>query len=104
MTTEAYWNKQRIAASADCILVEGNAYFPPDSVDMAFLLASALTSVCGWKGTAGYFDVVVDGVANANAAWVYDAPLAAAERIAGYIAFWKGVEVRGANEAKPMPR
>jgi uncharacterized protein (DUF427 family) len=102
--TQATWNGQVIAASDDCIAVEGNAYFPPESVDMRFLKPSSHTSVCGWKGTAGYYDVAVGGDTNTNAAWVYSAPKDAAAPIAGYIAFWKGVTVDGASLAKPMAR
>lgn len=100
--TQAIWNGAVIAQSGDCISVEGNAYFPPDSLDMTFFKPSDHTSVCSWKGTAGYFDVVVDGKVNANAAWIYRDPLPAAKPIAGYVAFWKGVEVKGADHAKPM--
>jgi uncharacterized protein (DUF427 family) len=102
--TEAFWKGEKIAASDQCIAVEGNAYFPPQAVDMRFLKPSALTSVCPWKGTAGYYDVIVDGQTNANAAWVYAEPKPGAAPIANYIAFWKGVEVKGADLAKPMAR
>jgi uncharacterized protein (DUF427 family) len=104
MTTEAFWKGQKIAATDEAISVEGNAYFPPESVDMRFLQPSAHTSVCPWKGTAGYYDVIVDGESNQNAAWVYAAPKQAAAPIANYIAFWKGVEVKGGDQAKPMAR
>jgi uncharacterized protein (DUF427 family) len=100
--TQASWNGEVIAASDMCILVEGNTYFPPDSVDMRFFKPSAHTSVCGWKGTAGYFDVVVHGDTNSNAAWVYDAPKAAAAPLARDLAFWKGVDVTGLQFAKAM--
>lgn len=69
---------------------------------MRFFKPSRHTSVCSWKGTANYFDVVVNGETNANAAWVYRAPLAAAAPIAGYTGFWKGVEVKGGEHATPM--
>jgi uncharacterized protein (DUF427 family) len=104
MTTEAFWKGQKIASTDSAIAVEGNAYFPPEAVDMRFLKPSARTSVCPWKGTAGYYDVVVNGETNADAAWVYAAPKQAAAPIANYIAFWKGVEVKGDGEAKPMAR
>jgi uncharacterized protein (DUF427 family) len=100
--TEAFWNGTRIASSNACITVEGTAYFPPDALDMAHFKPSNHTSVCSWKGTANYYDVVVNGQSNANAAWVYRAPKAAAQPIANYVAFWKGVEVKGADLAKPM--
>ncbi len=103
-STQARWNGQIIASSDTCLQVEGNAYFPPESVDMRFLKPSAHESMCPWKGTAGYYDVVVDGQTNVNAAWVYAAPKQAAAPIANYIAFWKGVEVKGVDLAKPMAR
>jgi uncharacterized protein (DUF427 family) len=100
--TEAFWNGQKIAASDDCIKVEGNAYFPADAIDMRFFEPSDHTTVCGWKGTANYMNVVVGSQTNANAAWVYRTPKAAAAPIGGYVAFWKGVIVKGAEHAKPI--
>jgi uncharacterized protein (DUF427 family) len=100
--TEAFWNGQRIAASDNCITVEGNPYFPAEAIDKTFFKQSDHTTVCSWKGKANYFDVVVDGKTNANAAWVYHDPKAAAAPIAGHVAFWKGVEVKGGEFAKPM--
>jgi uncharacterized protein (DUF427 family) len=102
--TTAIWNGQVIAASDHCIQVEGNAYFPPDGLDMKFFKSNSNTSACHWKGTASYFDVVVDGKTNAGAAWVYREPMTAAAPIKGYVAFWKGVEVKGADAAVPMAR
>jgi uncharacterized protein (DUF427 family) len=100
--TEAFWNGELIAASDACIAVEGNAYFPPDALKADYFKPSDHTSVCGWKGTASYMDVVVGGKTNANAAWVYRNPMAAASPIAGYVAFWKGVDVKNGNAAVPM--
>jgi uncharacterized protein (DUF427 family) len=102
--TTASWNGQIIAASDHCIQVEGNAYFPPDAIDMKFFRSNTNTSACQWKGTASYFDVVVDGKTNAGAAWVYREPLKAASPIKDYVAFWKGVEVKGSEAAVPMAR
>ena len=90
---KAIWNDTVIAESADTKIVEGNQYFPPDSVKKDFFRDSATTSVCGWKGTARYYTLVVDGKENADAAWYYPEPKAAASQIAGRIAFWKGVKV-----------
>jgi len=90
---KALWNDTVIAESADTKVVEGNHYFPPDSVKKDFFRDSATTSVCGWKGTARYYTLVVDGKENADAAWYYPEPKAAASQIAGRIAFWKGVKV-----------
>jgi uncharacterized protein (DUF427 family) len=89
----ARWNGHIIAQSNDTVIVEGNHYFPPESVDAALLRPSAHTSVCGWKGTAHYHHIVAGGSENPNAAWFYPAPKPAAAEIAGRIAFWKGVEV-----------
>ena len=92
---KAIWNDQVVAESDDTVVVEGNHYFPPESVKSEYLKASNHTSVCGWKGTAQYYDLVVDGQANPNAAWYYPTPKDAAKQITGRIAFWKGVQVLG---------
>lgn len=89
----ATWNGQVIAESSDTVVVDGNHYFPADSVRQDCLKGSATQSVCGWKGTAGYYDVIVDGQTNADAAWFYADPKPEAANIAGRIAFWKGVRV-----------
>ena len=91
--TTASWNGSVIASSDDTVVVEGNHYFPRDSVVEGVLVDSTRTSVCPWKGTASYASVVVDGQTNADAAWSYPAPKDAAAEITGRIAFWKGVEV-----------
>lgn len=91
----ATWNGATIAESDDTVVVEGNHYFPPASLDRRYLRESDHTTVCPWKGTAGYFDVVVDGETNANAAWIYREPKDAAAEIRDHVAFWKGVEVTG---------
>jgi uncharacterized protein (DUF427 family) len=90
---KAVWNGRVVAESTETVVVEGNHYFPPESLRREFFRESAHTTVCGWKGTAGYLDLVVDGRVNANAAWVYAAPKAAAAEIKDRVAFWKGVEV-----------
>lgn len=90
---EARWNGAVIARSDDTVVVEGNHYFPPDSVDQSVLRPSATTSVCGWKGTAHYHTLQVEGAENRDAAWFYPEPKQAAENIRGRIAFWKGVSV-----------
>ena len=82
-----------IAESEAFELVEGNVYFPPEAVDRSYLRHSATHTVCGWKGTASYYDVVVDGEVNVDAAWYYPTPKEEAAQIAGYVAFWKGVTV-----------
>ena len=89
----ATWNGTVIASSDDTVVVEGNHYFPIEAVSAGVLEASTHTSVCGWKGTANYYDVVVDGQRNQNAAWYYATPKDAAKEITGRVAFWKGVTV-----------
>lgn len=91
--TTARWNGAIIAQSNDTVVVEGNHYFPRDAVNSEYLQDSATTSVCGWKGTAQYHSIVVDGKTNADAAWYYPEPKSAASQITDRIAFWKGVEV-----------
>ncbi|QEY31106.1 DUF427 domain-containing protein [Synechococcus sp. RSCCF101] len=91
---EASWNGTVIARSDDIETLEGNAYFPLSAVDSSAIRRSSHTSVCGWKGTASYWDVVVDGKVNANAMWSYEDPKPAAAAIRGRVAFWKGVTVR----------
>lgn len=90
----ATWNGTVIARSDDTIVVEGNHYFPPGSVDDAVLRETGTHTTCPWKGEASYYDVVVDGQVNADAAWCYPQPKDAAREITGHIAFWKGVEVQ----------
>jgi uncharacterized protein (DUF427 family) len=89
----ATWNGQVIAESDKTVIVEGNHYFPRDSVRADVLVESDKTTVCPWKGTASYHSIVVDGQQNTDAAWYYPAPKDAAKEIAGHIAFWKGVTV-----------
>jgi len=89
----AIWSGQVIAESDRCEVVEGNQYFPPDAVKRELLKDSATHTTCGWKGIASYYDVVVGGQVNKDAAWYYPDPKAAAKNIAGYVAFWKGVKI-----------
>lgn len=90
---KAVWNGVLIAESNDTVVLEGNHYFPPESVDAALLQPSNHTSVCPWKGTANYYTLQVNGERNANAAWYYAEPKQAACQIKGRVAFWKGVSV-----------
>jgi len=89
----AIWNGQVIAESERCELVEGNYYFPPEAVKRELLSPSETHTACEWKGIASYYDVVVEGRVNRDAAWYYPDPKPAAENIAGHVAFWKGVKV-----------
>lgn len=91
--TTATWNNTTIAESDATIVIEGNHYFPPDSVDMALFEDSATHSHCPWKGEASYKTIVVDGERNKDAAWYYPEPKDKAAEIKGYFAFWKGVKV-----------
>lgn len=90
---EARWNGVRIAHSDDTVIVEGNHYFPVQSVDAAFLRPSSTTTICPWKGTAHYYSLDVAGADNLDAAWYYPDPKPEAENIRRRIAFWKGVTV-----------
>lgn len=90
---EASWNGTVIASSDDIVTVEGNAYFPAEALDPERIRPSDHRTVCGWKGEAHYYDVVVDGAVNPNAAWFYPEPKDAARQIRGRVAFWKGVRV-----------
>ena len=89
----ATWNGAVLAQSDETIVVEGNHYFPPAAVDRSFMEEVDHTTVCPWKGTASYYDVVVDGERNAGAAWSYPEPKDAAAEIKDHVAFWKGVDV-----------
>ncbi len=92
---KALWNGKVIAQAADDAVekVEGNLYFPPDALDQQYFQDSVTTSKCPWKGTASYYNVVVDGKTNADAAWTYRTPFEAAKQIKDHVAFWKGVTV-----------
>ena len=90
---KAVWNGKIIAESDETVVVENNHYFPESSIIKENFAPSSTNTVCGWKGTASYFDVVVDGKVNKDAAWYYPEPKDAAQEIKGRIAFWKGVEI-----------
>jgi len=91
----AIWNGATLAeADSDAVrIVDGNVYFPPESVDHTYLRESKTRTLCPVKGVASYYDVVVDEEMNHDAAWFYAAPKSEAEEIAGYLAFWKGVAI-----------
>jgi uncharacterized protein (DUF427 family) len=90
---KATWNGAVIAESNRGVVVEGNQYFPIDSVKREYLRDSSTQTVCSWKGTASYYDVVVDGKTNKDAAWYYPEPKDAAAQIRNHVAFWRGVVV-----------
>jgi uncharacterized protein (DUF427 family) len=89
----AIWNGAVLAESDRCEVVEGNQYFPPDSLNMEYFKPSNTHTTCGWKGVASYYTIDVDGKVNADAAWYYPEPKDAAKSIAGHVAFWRGVTV-----------
>lgn len=90
---KAVWNGSILAESSETIEVEGNQYFPADSINQDHFKPSETHTVCGWKGTASYYDVVVGGDVNKDAAWYYPETKPDAKNIENYVAFWKGVEV-----------
>lgn len=98
MTYQASWNNQVLAESDDTVLIEGNHYFPPNSVKHELLEPSQTHTTCPWKGEASYYSVVIDNKKNEDAAWFYPEPKAGAVEIVGhdfanYVAFWRGVSV-----------
>jgi uncharacterized protein (DUF427 family) len=90
---KAIWNGVVIAESDDGVVVEGNYYFPLESVEKQYLAEAQTQSVCPWKGVASYYDVVVDGKTNKDAAWYYPTPKPGAEQVKDRVAFWRGVRV-----------
>jgi uncharacterized protein (DUF427 family) len=90
---KAIWENTVLAESDACISIEGNQYFPPDSIKREHFEPVSQTTFCGWKGTANYYDVVVGGKRNPGAAWYYAEPYEAAAEIKNYVGFWKGVKV-----------
>jgi uncharacterized protein (DUF427 family) len=91
---QAVWNGTVLAESDRTVVVEGNHYFPPEDVSTEYFESSSKHSVCPWKGTASYYDVVVDGERNRAAAWYYPKPSQAAAKIKDHVAFWHGVKVK----------
>ncbi len=90
---KATWQGKTIAESDDTVVVEGNHYFPPDSIQRDLFRESDRHTHCTWKGDASYYDVVVDGAVNEGAAWYYPEPKEAAANIKNRVAFWKDVVV-----------
>ncbi len=89
----ALWNGEVLAESDDTVVVEGNHYFPADSIRTEHFRPSDHHTVCGWKGTCSYYDVVVGDAVNANAAWYYPETKPEADNVRGRVAFWHGVQV-----------
>ncbi len=90
---KAIWKNTVLAVSDKTRIIEGNHYFPPDSVSKEYFQESETHTICPWKGKAGYYDIIVNGDVNKDAAWYYPEPKEAAKEIKNYVAFWKGVEV-----------
>ncbi len=90
---KAIWNGQVIAESDNTTVIEGNHYFPEDSINKEFFDASSTHTTCFWKGEASYYSIKVDGKVNKDAAWYYPTPKDAAKAIKNKVAFWKGVKV-----------
>ena len=98
----ATWNGAVIAEAPKTVRLEGNHYFPPESVNREFVRASETTTICPWKGLARYYHVVVNGELNPDAAWYYPKPSPLARKIKDHVAFWNGVVIEGRPErARP---
>ena len=91
---KAIWNEAVLAESDDTKVIEGNHYFPPESINKEYFTKSETNSECPWKGVASYYNIVVEGEQNKDAAWYYPSPKEDARSIKNYVAFWKGVEVK----------
>jgi uncharacterized protein (DUF427 family) len=96
---QAVWNGAVLAEAEQTVQLEGNDYFPLESVHREFLTDSSTTTVCPWKGTASYYTVTVDGEVNPDSAWYYPTPSARAQQIANHVAFWKGVRIQRSDES-----
>lgn len=90
---KATWNNTVIAESEKTVKLEGNHYFPSNSIKSEYFIASPSNSTCPWKGVASYYTIEVDGTTNKDAAWYYADPKADADAIKGHVAFWKGVRI-----------
>ena len=91
---KAIWNGVVLAESDQCQVVEGNQYFPPNSINQQYFQPSSTRTTCPWKGVASYYNLVVEGQVNSDAAWYYPQAKERAKHFEGYIAFWKGVQVQ----------
>ena len=93
MVAKATWNGVTLAESSETVVVDGNHYFPPSSIQRQYFQSSDTETVCGWKGTAKYYTIEVDGQRNPDAAWYYPSTKPEAKNIEGFVAFWKGIQV-----------
>ncbi len=99
MKMKAIWNGVVVAESDDTVVLEGNHYFPRESLHEEFFGPSKTRSLCPWKGLASYYTITVDGAANPDAAWTYPHPSPLARTIKGRVAFWRGIDVVAADAA-----
>ncbi|GAB1538731.1 DUF427 domain-containing protein [Scytonema sp. NUACC21] len=90
---KAIWNGAVLAESDNTVVVEGNHYFPPDSINKQYFRDSETHTTCPWKGVASYYSIKVDDQINKDAAWYYPNAKEKAKNIEGYVAFWRGVKV-----------
>ncbi len=90
---KAIWKGKIIAESDETIVVENNHYFPVNSINKEYFESSETRTICPWKGEASYYNLIVDGVINNDAAWYYPNPKSEAKEIENYVAFWKGVKI-----------
>ncbi len=90
---KAIWKDKVLAESGDTIIIEGNHYFPPESLKTEFFRTSSKLTTCHWKGLASYYDIVIDSEVNEDSAWYYPEPKEAAKEIGNYVSFWKGVKI-----------
>lgn len=104
MRVQAIFNGVVLADSDDTVMVEGNHYFPADSLRREYFADSATRSVCPWKGLASYYTVTVDGVTNRDAAWYYPHPSPLARKVKNRVAFWNGVHVQVVADQNPSDR
>ena len=93
LMARAIWNGVVLAESNETEIVEGNYYFPPDSINNEYFKSSETHTLCPWKGQASYYSIEVDGQVNRDAAWFYPNPKPAAGQIKDYVAFWRGVQI-----------
>ena len=90
---KAIWNDTVLAQSNDTIIIDGNHYFPPESINKQYFQESNKHTICPWKGSANYYDIEVNGQINKDAAWFYPNAKEKAKHFEGYVAFWRGVQV-----------
>lgn len=90
---KAIWKDIVLAESDQTIVIEGNHYFPHDAIKKEFFRKTDTKTICGWKGVANYFSVIVNGNTNNDCAWYYPEPTKDAEKIKNHVAFWKGVKI-----------